>query len=169
MQEAQFKANQVLTRRQAQAKRINSLLLIVTTFVKDIYNFIPETNHVSRVHKWCSYSVVTIYGRCDLFHDKRSVALHYYYYYYYYYYYSTLRIFSKIIYLKQTMFLRYRMLQICSRYAIVVCNAIGHYKITYYYKQQKVCTDRQSHLNSLLVFTACYAFRLLKKLSSNNL
>ena len=90
MLEAQFKANPVLTIRQAQAKMINSLLLLllllVITFIKDIYNFIPETNRVSRVYKWCSYSVVTIYGTRNVtFHDTRSVTLHYCYYYYYYY------------------------------------------------------------------------------------
>ena len=52
-----------------------------------IYNYIPETNHVSRVYnfeaslclQFCSMNVIS--------HVQRFVILHQYFLYYYYYYY----------------------------------------------------------------------------------
>jgi len=41
------------------------LLLFFTTFTQGICNYMPEINHVSRVHS-CNYSLYTIYGTCNI-------------------------------------------------------------------------------------------------------
>jgi hypothetical protein len=55
------------------------VVVFVTTFIQDIYNFIPETKRFSTVHtvQCCSCSVATICVTCTVIsHDKRSVPLH---------------------------------------------------------------------------------------------
>jgi len=41
------------------------LLLLFTTFTQGICNYMPEINHVSKVH-CCKYSLYTIYGTCNI-------------------------------------------------------------------------------------------------------
>jgi hypothetical protein len=50
------------------------IVILVITFMQDIYNYVPKTNHVSRVN---SVAAVLYW----------QSVLHVYYYYYYYYYY----------------------------------------------------------------------------------
>ena len=48
-----------------------------STLMQVTYNYIPETNHVSRVHHCRSYSVVEVYGTCHaISHDKHFVLSH---------------------------------------------------------------------------------------------
>ena len=44
------------------------LLLFVIAFIQSIYNYIPETNHVSRLY--------TIYGTCNVISHVESYVLY---------------------------------------------------------------------------------------------
>jgi hypothetical protein len=68
-----------LTKPQGSAqKKILLLLLFVTTVMQGIYNYIPETTHVSRV-----YSVATVLYLQTVLHVMLSPMLKVLYYYYY--------------------------------------------------------------------------------------
>jgi hypothetical protein len=52
-------------------------IIINITFMRGIYNYIPETNHFSTVCNGFSYSVVKVYGTLNaIFHAQRFVLLH---------------------------------------------------------------------------------------------
>ena len=54
------------------------LLLLLTTFTHGIYSYVPETNHVSRVHiQCCSCSVFTVCATCNVISHAQYV-LHLY-------------------------------------------------------------------------------------------
>ena len=51
------------------------IIIIVVTFMRGIYNYVPETDHVYKVYN--VPSVVTVHGTCNaISHVKCSVHLH---------------------------------------------------------------------------------------------
>ena len=79
------------------------IIILVITFMQGIYNFIPETNHVSKVYSvaavlylqfvlhvmllrpWNIYCTFTLASSFSfLFYSSSSSSSYYYYYYYYY-------------------------------------------------------------------------------------
>jgi hypothetical protein len=50
------------------------VVVVVITFMQGIYNYIPETNYVSRVY-FCTYSIVTIYTTCNVTYHVGSFVL----------------------------------------------------------------------------------------------
>ena len=50
----------------------------VVTFIQGVYNYVPETNHVSRVHiQCCRCSVFTVCATCNvIYHVKYVLYLH---------------------------------------------------------------------------------------------
>jgi len=73
-----------LAKLQGFAKKVIIILIIGTTFMQGIYNYIPETNHVSRVYSDATVLYLQFVLHVMLFPTLN--ALYYYYYYYYYYY-----------------------------------------------------------------------------------
>jgi hypothetical protein len=60
----------------------------IIPFTQGIHSYMPETNHVSRVHSVAATLHVLLMVHIALSSILKSfVLLHYYYYYYYYYYY----------------------------------------------------------------------------------
>ena len=51
-------------------------LLFLTTFMQDIYSYVPETNHVSSLY-FCGYSVVIDYGTYNVIFSVLNVLYFY--------------------------------------------------------------------------------------------
>jgi hypothetical protein len=53
------------------------IMYIVITFMEGIYNYIPETNHVSRVQSVACGAVVTIFAACNVISSVKYVLYFY--------------------------------------------------------------------------------------------
>jgi hypothetical protein len=53
---------------------ITLLLLFVIVVIKGVYNYTPETSHVSMVYS-CSFCIVTVYATCNVIYHVESFVL----------------------------------------------------------------------------------------------
>jgi len=70
------------------------IIILVITFMQVIYNYMPETNHVSRVYGVAAVPYLQFVLHIMLFHQWNVVctftlALYYYFFYFNFYFYTT--------------------------------------------------------------------------------
>ena len=105
------------------------VLLLLLLLIQGIYNYMPETNHVTRVCNVASLIRLQYLLYVRLF----SMIKVFYFYYYYYYYLSSLCRLSTVTYMKQTVSAWYIILQHSVFTMYGTCNVTAHEKRMYFY------------------------------------